>query len=901
MVKNRELFALGLVVLLTLLVFSSTISAEYSVGENKSYELSKKKYGPGENVEGWINISFIEEPVDGLFTWGDYGATLKQLLQGSSGLNADYDNYSCNFDNCEAQYITLGEGSTEKSALLNDSDSAIFGFDLEGDIDRVESASFNISSNAYSSCENQIEIDLFADDEIDMINTNNHPEVCGGEGDYGCFDETHSLTDFVFDSSNFKYCQKINISRSPGIEVGAFMKNKSGSTNLTMRIYDMNDNFVEDCDLPYPSDEWGEVNCSLDHMFVEKEEPYYVCIERTTEVIGEYFLKGYIPEEDEEKCGSNSLSPFEPTKAYQIFAKEKKFGSIDEFEVTGEDFTDKMENYLEKEYGDMDCSSHECIIPVKIKSNIDNQSVAIKSADVKINYAGGGSSYIENIYNANKVPANISSSYDKFYFNDGNFTIPDETGNFTFDLSYKGESIITEELTIVEIPSDISLSPLETSTVIETDFEVSATSAGNITSYSWDFGDNNTATTTENTVSHIYESTGNYTVAVNLTDEFGRQGSESFNILVSEPEDYVRSELSKKKSNLEDFESDLNSYDIFKKDMLEKHLDITENKEILNDIDNNISGGNDTDWEDFARKLIGIEIPSSISQTASGSGLPTSSDSKYISPNVISSITEEDFNWEEEGDYVQAIEEWNTVNLNNRISYEEYTVQFNGNPKSFDFFELAIVKRPQSTADEFYFVMEELENLEFSELNTSTISDGYVYDRLTGEKTISIFTTEDTSFENLPYFVSPKLSEINITETDIEPEEPEEGGNWLWYVITVVVLAILGLVGYYFLQRWYDHKYEDSLFKDKNKLYNLANYVTQAKKNGMSNSEIKKNLKKADWSGEQIRYVMKKYAGKRTGLPKLFGSIFGTDKPKKPKKSQGGRGQRSRRQRRSQR
>jgi hypothetical protein len=31
-------------------------------------------------------------------------------------------------------------------------------------------------------------------------------------------------------------------------------------------------------------------------------------------------------------------------------------------------------------------------------------------------------------------------------------------------------------------------------------------------------------------------------------------------------------------------------------------------------------------------------------------------------------------------------------------------------------------------------------------------------------------------------------------------------------------------------------------------------------------SDIEKNLRKAKWNPEQIKYVMKRYAGKRTGI-----------------------------------
>ena len=40
-------------------------------------------------------------------------------------------------------------------------------------------------------------------------------------------------------------------------------------------------------------------------------------------------------------------------------------------------------------------------------------------------------------------------------------------------------------------------------------------------------------------------------------------------------------------------------------------------------------------------------------------------------------------------------------------------------------------------------------------------------------------------------------------------------------------------------------------------------YIQNAKKKAMPRDEIIKNLKKADWTGEQIRYALNKYEGKK--------------------------------------
>jgi len=890
--EKRENFLIFSIFLLIVLVFSSgIISADYSFGENKTHNIQKTSYSFREKINGWINISFMDEPVDSFLSDGSKSIEVRELL--NSSLNSEY-NYTCDFDNCEPHFVTRDTGESQKSTNLNKDEFSIFGVKLAGDLTDIENASFYLDSEASSSCNNQIEIDLLADDSVDAINTNKGSEVCGDEGDYGCFDESKNLNEYVFDLSNYNYCQKINITTSTSVEVGASMKNKSGSTNLTMGVYDMNNNPVGKCNLPYPSDTWEELSCTVDGptdgVFVQ-EKPYYICVEDASEVNGEYLLRGYYPGPDEEKCGSSSISPFERTQAYQIFAKEIGFGDVSEFKIQ-ENLATKMENYLMEEYGGLDCSSHPCVIPIKINSNVNNQNIIIKNAEIKVDLRGGGTQLIDDIYDIEIVPAKVTSDYGKFYFNDAGFLSPAEIGNFTFELDFNDDEVMSEELRVVQFPQVISLTPTEAST-IPTEFEVYTQSAGNITSYSWDFGDNTTTTTTKRTISHTYASTGNYTIEINITDTKGRTGAKSFNITIKEPKEAFENMLNSKKEDMNEFEYKLSSYNLFEKTALQEYVNFEENKKLLEGVDANYTGNNS---EELYGKLVDVKLPSNVDQTASGNRMPSYPDPMSTSPAIVSDITGENYSLEKEEAYTSAIDNWALQNTNSDILYNEYTIQFNGNPKSYNFFTLSIKKTSSNSTDDYYFIVEELDNMKFS-VEATKVSGTHYYIPASGDQTFSFSTTENIGFEEIPYFISPKLSEVDVNAsiTDI-PSEPEpDKTKWIWYVVVVIGLAVLGLVGYYFLQRWYDKKYEDALFKDKNKLYNLASYVTRAKKKGMSDSKIRKNLKKANWSGEQIRYVMKKYAGKRTGLPKLFGNLFGGNKPKKPGRQPRKRPQRQRR------
>jgi hypothetical protein len=75
-------------------------------------------------------------------------------------------------------------------------------------------------------------------------------------------------------------------------------------------------------------------------------------------------------------------------------------------------------------------------------------------------------------------------------------------------------------------------------------------------------------------------------------------------------------------------------------------------------------------------------------------------------------------------------------------------------------------------------------------------------------------------------------------------------------------LVFFALAVYVALQWWYKEKYEKYLFKNRNDLYNLMNFISNARSQGLQDKEIIGKLKASGWGGEQINYVFKKMAGK---------------------------------------
>jgi len=113
------------------------------------------------------------------------------------------------------------------------------------------------------------------------------------------------------------------------------------------------------------------------------------------------------------------------------------------------------------------------------------------------------------------------------------------------------------------------------------------------------------------------------------------------------------------------------------------------------------------------------------------------------------------------------------------------------------------------------------------------------------------------------------LNRLPVVETPA-PEE-KKASKWTIFGFVLFFIALAGIIIYVVLQQWYKRKYENYLFGgNRNDLYNMVNYVNNALKKGLSNSQIERNLRKAGWKAEKIKYVMKKYAGRRTGMVEII-------------------------------
>ncbi len=859
-----------------LFVFSPLVLAEFDVG-NPNYSISKA-YGPNLSISGWVNMSFQDESADSVFTASFDGEAetsinLEEMLE----LNPGYS-HSCTPVDCGKDYSANNPQTTKN--LDMDSEPKTIGLVFEGEVISIDSVKFNVESNAGSSCQSQLKIDFLDDGKIDLLNNKTGTGVCSGLKNYGCFNDNEALTEFVFEAGK-SYCQKINLSESPGFRLGAWIKKVSGSSAVNASLYDLNGVKKGSCALPSITSTTGqEYYCDLDYLVLESED-YYVCFSATGGDAN-YRIRGYT--DPAPLCGFPYLPAGPETAAYQIFAEGKEFAGVGSLNVgttlpSGEDLSSIVYNYLVQRYGissgKTDCSAG-CIVPVKITPSVE-QTVSFKNLESKYSTTAG-TIVGDKFYDIAESPAKITSeNFQKLRLDNAEFRTPEETGNYTFTLNLNSEEIISEEIEVKNVPIIKSVEPTLTTTGLPTTFEVKVTLPGNtsIGSYTWEFFDDGnitrTETTTINKVIHIYNEVGTYDLKISITDTKGFSSSKTFEINVTSPKELINTKLDEIDKNIERINSFTSVLPLFQKTAINSVLRLENVSSQLERLEQEYNDAltpeeNLTKLNEIVGELLEIRIPNAIFKSTQADSSLFFPDLKFIDMDVIQAVAGGNYTGGNEENYKKAVSVWQQQNLGVTFDFNEFSADYDAGTESLvSTLEFVIEEKSDLGYDYFIFIPA-LEGIGFDK--SMQQKNDFYYTAL-GDKSVSrigFYTTEDIGFTEVPVFISPSVSRLSVAGP---PLIPEGKPKILIFVLVMILLVILGIVAYIILFQWYKKKYEGYLFPNRNDLYNVVHYVNRSKRKGVKNKEITKNLKKAGWNSEQIRYVMRKYEGKRTGMVEI--------------------------------
>lgn len=836
-------------------------SASFEIGNSSN--LIETQYGPSDFVRGWINISLENEPADSIFesSFGD-SINLIDLLKENNEVE-----YVCSIINCEKDYASDNE-AFEKTFSMDKGESKVIGFKFDEELIAINSVSFTIESSAMASCSNQIEIDFLEDGSIDFGNYKTSEVSCPLLKDYGCFDDEATASEYSIGKFPSKHCQRVSLSESPGFNLGVYVKKNDDNRDLIMSLYDLYGESISGASCTIPSTDLqnagSEVSCDIDYLVTESKD-YYVCVYSEEE--GNSKLVGYSLENG---CGFYGTGIQPEIGSFRIFAEGKQFGAVDTIQISnalkdGNTLSGEVSDYIASRYGNLDCSSKNCFVPIKLISNYNEQDITISNLIVEYETILGSSSN-NKLYDLTKIPAKINAGFQKIYLDKGNFSLPSEYGNETFELKLNGKDIFSENIIIQNIPIIKSITPETTASSYPTVFEVSVSSVNNISKYSWNFGDGNELITEINKAEHTYGAIGEYELTISVTDSKQRTSHRTFIISVSSPKEMINEILEKMERDLNKINNQIDKFPGFYQTQLKSILNLDEIKEELKQAKKEYLGA--TSEEDYNRligDLIVLKVPESIAITESAKSISFYPKESLINLDILKNIGGGDYKYSEEDDYIDAIFLWNQENLNTKIDFDRISAKYGQSwEEILGIFKFKISEKHKLNNDP-YLILKKIDGLKFKENYLESEKDGYIYiDLKNSENVITFSTTENFDFTNLPLFISPGLNRL-VLSPEFTPSDKKNSKWWL-FVFIIFLLFLIGIVLYIILQQWYKRRYETYLFKNMNNLYNLVNYIESARKKGLKNEEIKRKLKKAKWSSEQINYAIKKHSGKRTGM-----------------------------------
>ncbi len=868
-----------LVIIFVILI--SNLSAEYELG-NKSYSI-ENEYAPESSIRGWINVSFAGEPLSSLFTDNfDNNVTLNSILK-----NQAYQT-TCHTKECADDYIFFNE-TEEKNFILNKGVKATFGLVLYENIKDIIKAEINFSSNASSSCENQLKINfLFEEDdeEYEFGNTNWLIQECeSSEKNHSCFNDGAAKTVAIVD--RYSYCQKFRLPEAPAFKVGAQLERVSSQpSRLFIQLWGYETNqYLTDCEIFMSNGESGEFSCDLEYL-VAQEKDYYLCLYANNDTT---VYRTYRNVDIIDGCGfyGTPSAGKDLDAAYEIFFQPKKFDSLGTIGLVSAsnlslvNFTTFLENIIEYRYGDMKCKGG-CVIPFQMLSNQNSQYTVINNVYIEYR-TDQGPSIQENIYEIEESKARVNSKFQKLYLDYGGFSVPEKKDVYLYKLFFNNEKILEKNITVGNVPIINSIAPLKAPLGYDTEFTASITkSQANISRYIWDF-DGSKKTTTQNKVTHTFNSAGIHNLTLTVADLNNKNSSKTVQINVNTPQIQIEQDIAKLRKSIENIRNKIKSYPAFQKDTIENLLNLSGKSNDLADIDTEYKlAVNDSEFLVILAKLDKISLPDSISETDSANSLIFFPDESNIKLDSVANVSASDYDFEKTSKYKKAIISWNQQNIQTKISYKEISGLKDSVQNHVITFIDVSTERIGSDSSSAYLFIDKIDDLSFkANYNEIELDDSYVIALGDTTDIISFSTTEQIEFTDLGVFISPTFSSLDLPNTVIcrMDDECDDGqycedgvcvdepmSKWVFFGLAIIFLLILTFIVYIILFNWYKNKYETHLFKNRNNLFNLLNYINHQKKKGTSDSTIISRLKKSKWKSEQITYAMKKYHGQNTGM-----------------------------------
>ncbi len=879
-VKIRNINKINLVLSLFSLIFSFLICVSFVSAATMNYyslNLSSESFSSGQLLNGVINLTLLNQDSGINVKW-----SVDDVLKGESTL-LDFISRSgiqktCSNSDCKINYLLSNSGNTEVMNYDLESED-LFGFYISGANVQITDFSFDIegTSNLASSCDDSsFKIDLLNDGINEYEENTPSAYPCEDFYSASTLDLTTSQWAHV---ENDWFCEKIEIPKTGQVEILTNTQ-MGGNGYINVSIFNPEDlEFLGDCSLEINEDDLGTCNISSDTFFIPEEKEYFVCL-KNTEYDSDSPYKILI-ESTSEHSGFKGLSS-SPTYSFDlaIYVRPYGFSSFndgltfdDEYSLNS-NLEGYMQDYLLSKYSN-NCTNG-CIIPLKIYSNDTNQKINISS--INLVYTTIIITTTENkIYklNTNYPKLNISNQLINFGFL--NATAPTTiSNNHKFKITL-GATSKSDNFDVESTPDVSILNPLQTIPGQSTNFLVIVYPVSlirPIVSYKWNFGDGTgEQITTEPSIYHTFYNAGDYQVIVTATDNNSVSGSGIFSVSTNLSITSLNNSINQKISELNSFSSKLPYSENWYSELY--GVNLTQMNQTLISLKGQLNSSlTQSQLSSINSQILSMNLPEDILDKNKLLESKYFVSFNYIEPLKIAqaSDSEGDYNSEYEEQYKNSISVWQDNNLELRYALTSKALVYNDRTED----KLTLVTLsldPLINLEEVYLIInmpsgvspssvmiKDNESYDFVELNNAL---AFKFSSLSSNKYIYLAIPGVVNYDNLIMFMSPTLDTFLIDQNNSNGSYEKKDVPTVLVISISIVLFVVFFIVLYLI--WKDNlakmkiktKKSEEIFKNKNDLITLQNYVQSSVSSGIPMETIKKQLLNAGWTNEQADYTIK--------------------------------------------
>ncbi len=844
---------------------------------NYIYENLVTDYSAGNTIKGNFSLSFSQEPVNNVLTSNFQGnISLVDFLK-AQDLISEGAEYNCSTQNCVDQYTSLG---ITTGFSIGTGESKFAGFKITGSAIAITNARFSVMSNVVASCAPQISIDPLVDGDDILVNSVAGTQSCGVKH-VGCYDQINTVEAPIV--VNKEYCEKITMPAAPAFIVGGEIRNGTVLADLTMILYDTNEIEAGRCKLPRNTQTLQELSCRINYTASETRD-YYVCI-KTSNNAG--YKIGW--ETTAPTCGTaEGFGDF--NSDFDLFAKTVQYAGSPYFAINNSVYpsqynlqiSEVFDDYLVEVYG-RNCQNQPCFLPIKFFGD----SQAITLSDIYLEYESVGvPASVSEIHQLNRIPAKVTGDNLSLNIAKANFVIPITSTENKFKLFLDGNELLQKNITIR--PS-FALDVTPKVIAFGQNVQFTAFGSENITHTIWNFGDGTPAQNVNgSTTMHQYVQINNSVFELTLTaiNNQGGQAIKRFNIHVGNLREMANNTIQDYKRRMDNVTLQINNYDSWLIQKLQKLLDLQNLNSKLNQIENNYrTAVTNENFQKVMLDLIELNVPKKVYTIKSGDALPLAIDYASVNINYLEKI--ENKNVQDKAKLTENAIGWTDGYFSPEISFKHIGAEYDFENKVLASV-FTIETKPLKNINEKTYIIFGHDVVRAgaykTNYNVKSISGtgiNYLELDTSSNKIFDFMLEGNIEVENLGAYIAPGFNALNIMPVREEcvlnnicengedaescPEDCSKRAI-IFIIIGWIVLFISSIVAYIIMQEWYKRNYQKKLFSDENALYNLLNFIYNARKARLNDEQIKSKLLQQNWSNEQLRFAFGKIDGKRIGM-----------------------------------